>query len=455
MSIRTRFPWLALLLAGLLTTTGEAGDWTRFRGPNGSGICEDEAAFPTRWSADSNLKWATDLPGAGVSCPVVVGDCVFVTCYSGYGLDRRDPGNPEDLKRHLVRIDRETGSIVWTTTVDAYLPEDPYAGMGVPEHGYASHTPVTDGERVYVFFGKSGALAYDFDGNELWQTGLGTESDRRRWGSASSPILHGGLLIVTASAESEAIVALDPATGEEVWRTEASGCSNLWGTPIAVPVDESRTDLVVGVPDEFWGLNPQTGKLRWYCEVMPTDQYNSSVVFEDGVIYGIEGRGGGSIAVKTGGDGDVSGSHVVWSGRDSSRFVTPLIHNGLLYYFSGTTAACLEAETGDRVYRTRLTAGSSPQREDPGSGRRRFGRGGRGGQNYASPILADGKIYYTTRSGNVHVIASGREFKELAVNRVSDRTGEEFSATPAASDGQLFLRSNEAVYCVEDSFKER
>lgn len=331
MSDRARTWRLALILAGLLPATVDAGDWTRFRGPNGSGIGEDDATFPTTWSADENLKWATDLPGAGVSCPIVVGESVFVTCYSGYGVNRQDPGDPEDLKRHLVRVDRATGSIVWTKTVDAYLPEDPYSGAGVPEHGYASHTPVTDGERVYVFFGKSGALAYDFDGNEVWQTALGTESDRRRWGSASSPILYENLLIVTASAESEAIVALDTATGEEVWRTEASGFSNLWGTPIVVPVDDSRTDLVVGVPYEFWGLNPETGKLRWYCEVMDTDQFNSSVVYDQGVIYGIEGRSGGSIAVKTGGDGDITGSHVVWSGRDAGRFITPLIQDGLLY----------------------------------------------------------------------------------------------------------------------------
>ena len=457
MSMLFRSWRLALVCAGLLTASMDAGDWPRFRGPNGSGICEDDESFPTTWSPGDNVKWSTDLPGAGVSCPIVIGDAVFVTCYSGYGLDRRNPGDQDDLKRHLVRLDRDSGSIIWTTTIDAVLPEDPYAGAGVPEHGYASHTPVSDGERVYVFFGKTGALAFDFDGNEVWRTGLGTESDPRRWGSASSPILHNDLLIVTASAESEAIVALDTSSGDEVWRAEANGLSNLWGTPILVPVDDERTDLVVGVPYEFWALNPETGKLRWFCEVMPTDQYNSSVVFGDGVIYGIEGRGGGSVAVRAGGEDDVTGSHVVWSGRDSSRFVTPLLHEGLLYYFSGNTAACLEASSGDRVYQKRLTAGEEPTADDENQGRRRGRRSfrGMGGQNYASPILADGKIYYTTRAGHVHVIAAGREFEELAVNRVSDAAGEDFSATPAASEGQLFLRSNKAVYCVQEADTNR
>jgi len=145
-----------------------------------------------------------ELPGSGVSCPIVVGDKVFVSCYTGYGIDRQNPGKMDDLKRHLICFDRNSGKTLWQKTVDAVLPEDEYTGMGVPEHGYASHPPVSDGKNVYVFFGKSGVFAYDLDGTELWNAKAGTQSDDRSWGSFSSPIVVDNGLVVPAGPESRA-----------------------------------------------------------------------------------------------------------------------------------------------------------------------------------------------------------------------------------------------------------
>jgi hypothetical protein len=445
---------VSVILATVLVPVGVivAGDWSRFHGPNGAGIADGEAPTPVQWSQSQNLKWKAGLPGPGASSPIVVGDFVFVTCYSGYGVDRRDPGDQKNLQRHLVCIDRRTGNTLWEKSVAAVLPEDPFDGMGIPEHGYASHTPVSDGQRVYVFFGKSGALAFDLDGTQLWQTSVGTESDPRRWGSASSPILYKNLLIVTASAESQAIVALNTESGSEVWRQEATGLDGLWGTPTLAKVDEKRSDLLVGVPYEIWGLNPDNGKLRWFCEAMETDQFNSSVVVHDGVAYAIEGRRGGSIAVRIGGKGDVTKTHVVWSGRDRSRFGTPVVHEGLLYFVSGGVANCLDAKTGKSVLQSRLQGGGSRsqaggQRE---RGLRRSGRGGFGGGDYSSPVLADGKIYYVRASGEMFVLKADATCEQLAVNRVTDDR-ENFSATPAISNGELFIRSRKHLYCVADA----
>lgn len=452
--------WVAVSLVAL--AGAQASDWPRFRGPNGTGICADSTPTPVVWSPTENLQWKTKLPGAGVSCPIVVGDRVFVTCYSGYGLDRRDPGEQSDLTRHLVCIDRQTGEIKWNQTVQAVLPEDPFNPPGVTEHGYASHTPASDGEAVYVFFGKTGALAFDLDGRQLWQTSLGTESDPHRWGSSSSPIVHEGKVIVTAGPESRSIVGLDARTGKELWQAEAEGLGNVWGTPAIDQVNDERSDLVIAAPFEIWGLNPETGKLRWYCEAIETDQFNSSVVIADGLILAIEGRGGGSIAIRSGGMGDVTESHVAWSGRDNNRFGTPVVYQGRLYFISNGIATCLDAKTGTRVYQARLPSGSESERaegEDRGAqdedrprsqgrfGGRGFGRGGFGGSDYASPVIADGKIYYTRRSGEVHVLKTGDTFESCAVNRVTDDE-EDFSATPAISDGQIFLRSNTSLYCV-------
>ena len=370
-------------------------DWLRFRGPNGSGISPDSSATPTTWSPTENIKWKAELPGSGVSSPIIVGDRVFVTCYSGYGMDRQDPGDINNLKRHLVCVDRKNGDILWQKSVDAVLPEDPYSGMGVPSHGYASHTPVSDGENVYAFFGKSGVFAFDLEGNQLWQKSVGTESDSRKWGSSSSPVVHDDLVIVTASAEGRALVGLNKKTGEEVWRQETDGLADVWGTPLLVEVEKNRTDLVIGVPYEFWGLNPETGKLRWYSEAMDTEQYNSSVVESNGIVYGIEGRGGGSAAVKVGGKGDVTATNTVWTGNDSARYGTPLVQDGRIYFFSSGVAKCINAEDGESIFEGRLPgAGNAAGRGGPGGfgggGGRPGGDGGRGGDARRGQPGADG-----------------------------------------------------------------
>ncbi len=427
----------------LACSISRASDWTRFRGPNGSGVSEDSGPLPTTWSPTENLAWKVALPGPGSSSPIVVGDRVFITCWSGYGTSRDDRGEQSDLVRHLMCFDAKTGTVIWDSTVKAVLPEDDYRGM-FAEHGYSSHSPVSDGDRVYVFFGKSGALAFDIDGKQLWQTSLGTDSDARGWGSASSPILYENLVIVTASAESNSMAALDKSTGKVVWQQKAPGFRATWGSPILVPVDDQRTDLVLGVPFEIWGVNPKTGGLKWFCEAMNTESYCSSVVAEDGIVYGMEGMGGGSIAVKVGGEDDVTKTNVVWSGRHANRIGTPVIHDGLIYFVSGKIANCVDAKTGDEIYRSRLEAPEGNSADSGGD------RGFRGGQDYSSPVVADGKLHYVARNGDAYVLKLGREFEQLAVNRVPpDR--EDFSGTPAIDEGSLFIRSDKNLYRVSSA----
>ena len=314
---------ISLTLTGFvilaLTSRGNA-DWVRFRGPNGTGISIESHATPTAWSPSENLKWKVALPGPGSSCPIIVGDRIFVSCWTGYGTDQRDPGQQDQLRRHLLCLDRRSGETIWSKSIKPVLPEDRYGGM-FAEHGYASHTPVSDGERVYAFFGKTGVIAFDMQGNQLWQASVGTESGARNWGTASSPLLHGDLLIVPATAESESLVALDKVTGKQVWKQEAAGFNSTWGSPVLATV-AGRTDLVIAVPGEIWGLNPATGKLNWYCEGVPSSSFCSSAVAdEEGVIYAIEsGPGGG------GGHRGQSG----WVGRrqsDTCCLVGPAIQS--------------------------------------------------------------------------------------------------------------------------------
>jgi outer membrane protein assembly factor BamB len=484
--VRSR--WSRLAALGLVFGAAQFGwessafgfaDWTRFRGPNGSGIAEGKEPTPTTWSESENLKWKIPMPGAGVSCPIVVGNKVFVTCYSGYGLNQEEPGNEKDLVRHLVCVDRSNGKVLWQKAIPSIAPEDPYQGMGVPQHGYASHTPTSDGTNVYVFFGKSGVLAFDLDGKQLWQVSVGTGSDSRQWGSSSSPIVHEDVLIVPAGAEGRALIGLDKKSGKELWRLPSEKLGSVWGTPAIAKVG-STSELVIGAPGEVWGMDPKTGKFGWFCTYLDNgDQFSSSVVVDGETIYAIEGRGGGSVAVKSGGKDDVTNTKTVWKGRDNGRFASPIVYEGRLYSIVGRKLTCIDATTQEKLFEERLKdskgemapeqpafggggggrppggapgaggpgAGGPPAVGPPGGG----GRGGRGGGfgsvDYGSPVLADGKIYFTARNGETYVCAASKEFKQLAVNRVTNDT-EEFSATPAVSDGEIFIRSNKNLYCI-------
>lgn len=429
-------------------------DWARFRGPNGTGISTSDA--PTEFGAEKNLKWKMELPGRGVSSPIVVGDKVFVTCYSGYGPDG---GEIENLKRHLVCVDRLSGKSLWTKTVNATLPEDEWSGMGIPTHGYASHTPASDGTHVFAFFGKSGVFAYDLDGNEVWNQSVGKGPSSKRFGSAASPIVTDEHVIVNASDESLSIVWLDKKTGKELYRAQADGLGDCYTTPVLV---KNGKEIAISVIGEVWGLNNKNGKLAWYANGVNSRNAQVSLVAADDIVYA---TGEEAYAIRVGGKDDVSKSNTVWQGRIRPRYATPVVVDGRLYSISSSVVECVDAKTGERVFQGRLTgaAGAAPveqQRGGPGSGRGGpgggfggpgggfGGRGGPGGgDDYASPVVAGGKIYFTTNAGMVHVIEAGPELKVLASNDMTfDKSG--FGATPAISDGCLFIRSNTHLYCV-------
>lgn len=458
------------LLAGIFLACSVGGnsvafaaDWSRFLGPEGKAASADGGQLPQSWSDTENLKWKAELPGLGVSSPIVIDGKVFVTSYSGYGVGA-DGEQIEDLKRHLTCFDAMSGKQLWNQTVDAVQPEDPYRPPGVTAHGYASHTPVSDGERVYVFFGKTGVIAFDLEGNELWRQSVGTGSGPQQWGSAASPILYDGgarkLLIVNASDESEALFAFDAASGEQVWKTEAGNLASTWSTPNLVAL-KGRTDLVLTVPGEVWGLNPETGKLRWFSRGTTDDSTSASPIAIGDTVIAVGGRSGDAVAVRAGGKGDVNDSHVLWDANIPGRFATPIAHEGHLFVYNSGVLSCYDAKTGERVNQQRLsqTRGGGPGGGGaPGGGRGQGGRGrggergGRGGfgdrrnMEYATPVLADGKLYVTAPGGEFYVVQATPEMELLQTNQLTDDTG--FSASPAISNGRLYLRSNGALYCI-------
>ena len=419
----------AFLLSVLLFTSIAHGEeWTRFRGPEGAGT-SSSSKLATTWSDSTNVKWRTKLPGAGSSSPVFAGNRVFVTCYSGASAE-----NTEALARHLVCVDRTSGKILWSKEVKARQPEDPYRGF-LTEHGYASNTPVTDGKHVYAFFGKSGVYAYDLEGREVWNRHLGSESTRKQWGSASSPIIAGNVLVVNAAEESRAVYGLDKATGKELWKAEADMLGYTYGTPALRKVGET-SDLVLAVPGELWGINPSNGKLRWFAETGLSGNISPSVAFHNDIAFVFGGYPRtGRVAVRLGGKGDLGHDSVLWDDNHASYIPTPIAHDGKLYWVSDTGIAnCIHAETGEEIYRERL----------PG----KVG-GGKGKPIYASPVLADGKLYCVTRLAGTFVIEAKPTFKVLAHNKLeADET--QFNATPSIAGNALYLRSDEALYRIEE-----
>ena len=429
---------LAAMIASvtLVPKSTHAENWTRFRGPSGSGVAASTDGIPTRWSPDANLAWKTTLPGPGVSSPIVVDGKVFLTCYSGYGLSQESPGEMDNLMRHVVCCDLQSGEVLWQKDIKAALPEDPYSGVGVTAHGYASHTPVSDGKYVYAFLGKSGVHAFDLDGNPVWQANVGKESDPTKWGSSSSPVIHNGTLIVTASAESQAIIGFDKTTGEELWRQEAKGLDGMWGTPTLVEVGDGRTDLVMCVAKELWGLDPDSGKLRWYADATAAENAYSSVIHDADRVFAFTGRGGGSVAVKAGGKGDISESNTLWTGSENASFGSPVRHMSNLYIIAQGVVTIVDAESGDKLDQVRLKGAERT--------------GGRfGSLDYASPIVVGDQLMYLNGSGQMFVFDLSDGAKQVAVNRVTSEK-ESFGGSPAIADGRLVFRSEKYLYCVTD-----
>jgi outer membrane protein assembly factor BamB len=352
---------------------------------------------------------------------------VYVTAYTGYGVaPDDDPADRGKLRRHLICFDASDGSRIWTADLDGNRGEHDVTNY-IALHGYASSTPAADADGVYVCFGTGGVLAFDHQGRERWRRELGRGS--HSWGTASSPVIFRNLLIVHADIEAQALLALDKRNGEEAWRV-STGSTNLgdsWSTPLLLD-DETQPELVFhrseGNPATLAAVDPRNGTALWECRVLK-DYLVPSPVGHEGVVYAIAHQR--AAAVRVGGRGDVTNSHVLWTGQKGSEICTPVYHEGHLYWTSeeGGLAYCVNAATGEVVYQERLS---------PNPGR-----------IYASAVLAEGRIYYCSRESGTYVVAAKPEFELLAHN-VIETDPSVFNGTPAISPGRLYLRSDSFLY---------
>ena len=410
---------MSVCLLFFIQVAAFSDDWSQFRGTN-FGITS-KAQLPVRWTAD-NVVWKTAMPGPGASCPVTFGDRIYMTCYSGYGVDRKNPGEPDQLKRHLLCINSKDGSVIWQKTVDAKSARNVYNQWAVALHGYASSTPAVDESGVYVFFGATGLIAFDHNGQQRWTADCGDGVNR--FGSGNSPLLHNHLVIINASPESGDLIAFDKSNGDEAWRQ--SGIRRSWNTPAIYKNATGATELAVSIERKILAYNPDNGQQLWSCAGID-DYICPSIVVKDGIVFASGARKSKMVAVRSGGSGDVSASHKLWELDKGSNVSSPVIHDGHIYWAKEQKGIvyCANIESGKLVYEQRL---------EPASG-----------LIYASPLLADGNVYYVSRKKGTYVVAAKPKF-ELVAHNMIEGDASIFNANPVPSGNGLLLRSDKFLY---------
>jgi len=430
---------LGVVLALALGGSVGAADWPQWRGPRGTGITDDKN-LPERWSATENVAWKAALAGIGVSSPIVSGTRVFVTSQIGAGVrrpgnhprlaqggnavagERALPTSRDDRTVFLVEaFNRVDGRRLWEYRVDA---EGPLPGVH-DKHNLASPSPTTDGQMVYAWFATGQLVALDMNGKPVWQRNLGKEISPFdiNWGHGSSPTLYQDLLILLCDHGPAAyLMAVDKRTGKEKWKTDRGRGRMSYTTPFVVEAP-AGPELIINSSERVDAYDPRTGAYLWHTG--GTNQFPiPSPTFHDGIVYMSRGyRSGPYMAIRPGGRGDITSSHVVWQINTGAPYISSLVFDGGLLYMANDVGAItvVDAATGAKVWQERVEGIFS-----------------------ASPVAGDGKIYFVSETGETIVVRAGREPRVIAKNDI----GERLIASPALSGGQIFLRSDGQLFCV-------
>ncbi|QIF00412.1 PQQ-binding-like beta-propeller repeat protein [Roseimicrobium sp. ORNL1] len=420
---RFKHLWTACLLTAALCSIASpqvfGANWPMWRGPTNDGTTE-ETDLPVKWSTTENVKWKVSLPDRGNSTPVVWGDKVFLT----QPIEREG-------KRLLICFDKKTGNKLWesgTTYKEAELTH--------PTNPYCSASPATDGERVVAFFGSAGVFCYDMQGKELWKrTDLGRQ--HHIWGNGTSPVIAGDRIFLNfGPGEKTVLYAFDKKTGKTLWEhNEPGGASGegagkkwlgSWSDPLLRKVD-NRYELFMTYPGRACAFDPMSGKELWTCDGMTQLVYNSPV-YADGLMVAVSSYGGSGMVVKAGGDGNVTSTHRVWHlPKVQQRIGSGVVHEGLYYILTdGGIAECRDLKTGEMVWNERL--------KGPGLT----------GQNWSSLVRSGDKLYAANQGGDCFVFKASPKFELLETNSL----GEKIIGSIAVSDGLLFIRSYQNLWCI-------
>ena len=405
-----------------------SNNWPQFRGPEFNMIATGKN-LPTEWGDDLNVRWTYEVSGDSWSSPVVWGNKVFIA--SAFPVTVSDSSYLEDVYRWQVAcVDLETGDELWKQIAYEGNPR-------IKKHratNYAGETPVTDGKRLYVYFGMTGLFCYDLDGELLWKKDMGAYKTLNGWGTGSSPVIYKDVLYVQVDNEEHSyLAALDSGTGEEKWKVDRDEKTN-YSTPV-IWKNSVRTELVTG-GKKVRGYDPETGEVYW--ELYVAGHYNiPSAVTEKDLLYignsGHRDTPSTLFAVNAGAEGDITpkegaetSSGVLWSNPDApSGNPSPLLHDGLLYTLTsrGGEFSCIDAFTGEIIYREKVEKVAAC---------------------WASPWIHEDKIYFIDEKGVTNVIKAGREFELLHQNRLDDK----FWASVAVTKDAYLIKGLERLYCI-------
>jgi outer membrane protein assembly factor BamB len=392
------------LLCALAAGPALAADWPQFRGPDSSAISQ-ETGLPVKWGATENVRWKVDLPGRGVSCPVIAGGKIYVSACSGY----------RQKWLHVLCLDVSTGAKLWEREFKATGPTacHPISNMAAP-------TPATDGKNVYALFATGDLVALDADGRLLWYRSLSLDYGNlmNQIGLAASPVLAGKTLLVPmGNAGNSYAAGIDVRTGQNKWKVERARDVN-WATPLVINVG-GRVDAVFPGTKDVTAYDPETGAVRWtYTGITPSD-VASPARGEGGVV--IVPGDTELFALRPGAEGTMP--EVVWhTGKAKPDFASPIVYRGRVYSVGTVSIDCVDAKTGNQLWKERL----------------------KGKHFWASPILAEGKLYVVSEDGFTNVIKLGDKPEVLAANALGETT----LATPAVAGGCLYLRSDQHLFCI-------
>jgi outer membrane protein assembly factor BamB len=390
---------------------------------------------PVKWDTTTNVRWKVEVPGEGSASPIVWQDRIFIATAIPTDRTPEQPveQNPANRTQSpnvyfqfvVICFDRASGQELWRHVATEAVPHEGHH----PTNTYASGSPTTDGERLFVSFGSRGLYCYDLDGKLLWHRSFGTMHTRLGWGEAVTPVLHENLLIVNWDQESDSfIAALDAISGEVAWKVDRDEATT-WTTPLIVPHD-GRTQVIVNGKNRVRSYDLTDGELIWECGGQTVNPIPSPTT-ADGVVYCVSGyRGSAAYAIPLSATGDITDSPtILWSHRRSTPYVpSPLVYGDQIYFTQSNEGilTSLDRHDGSVVF--------GPERlPDVDS-------------IYASPVAAEGRIYIVSRDGTTLVLEHGSELKVLATNRLDDP----IDASPALVDNQLFLRSAGHLYCIEE-----
>ncbi len=411
---------VGILASALVAVDLSAADWPQFRGKGGAGL-SSEQQLPATWSEAENIKWKVEVPGEGWACPIVVdGKVIVATAVSDGGRDR-----DSNTRWEVLCYEAESGNLLWKRVAAEGKPR-----LGTHrDNTYASETPATDGVHLLVYFGMTGLFCYSLEGELLWEKDLGNHPMFNDWGTSSSPILRDGLAFIQVDNEQESfLVALDADTGEERWRASREEGSN-WGS-LVIWENSLRTELVAS-GSTLRSYSPTTGELYWEIPLNANFASSSPAAVGDLLVAGSSNRRspGRLVAIEAGAKGKLVGESpagVRWiNSKITPSRSSPLIYDGHVYVLDGRSGiiSCLDAQTGELVYRER-----APQ----------------GGAFWGSPYAYGNEVYCPADNGVTYVIKPGAAFEVLRTNQLPGR----FWSTPAISNGSLFIRSENELFCV-------